>query len=73
MDDKLVYKQISILDEEDLVLGNTSVEDLERMREDFVDQVFRVMQSISFINPQRRNWHLLRIGGPVINLGTIFP
>lgn len=58
MDDKLAYKQISVLDEENIVLGKAGVEDLEALRENFEDQVWRVMQIISFINRQRRNWRL---------------
>ncbi|KAF8858039.1 hypothetical protein BDZ45DRAFT_802887 [Acephala macrosclerotiorum] len=65
VDDKLINKQISLLDEENVVEGPHTVDQLDGLYEgNYESTISRILQDISFVNRQRRNFRLFKDWNP---------
>ncbi|CZR52381.1 uncharacterized protein PAC_02258 [Phialocephala subalpina] len=65
VDDKLINKQISLLDEENVVQGPRTVDELDSMHGGSHDNtILKLLQDVSFVNRQRRNWRLFKDWSP---------
>lgn len=60
IDDKLMTKQVSILDEEDISRFDWSVPCLEASRQTGEIIVSRLLSDMGLVNRQRRNWRLFK-------------
>ncbi|KUJ12443.1 uncharacterized protein LY89DRAFT_207546 [Mollisia scopiformis] len=60
VEDKLITKQISVIDEENVARGPFSMDRAEAIREKIEPSILKMMQDISSINRQRRNHRLFR-------------
>lgn len=64
IDDKLVNKQVSIYDDEDVTRGRYMPELWAQRRKEYEPSILAMLHDISFINRQRRDWRLLKDWNP---------
>lgn len=60
IDDKLVDKQISVFDDEEVTRGQFDQEYLHRQIWEYEPSLRAILRDISFVNRQRRNWRLFK-------------
>lgn len=63
VEDKLINKQVSLLDEENLAQsqnGGPTSNFLEEISNPSVDQIYKMIEETSLVNRTRRNFRLLR-------------
>jgi virulence-associated protein VagC len=66
VDDKLMNKQVSVFEEEDIVLHPQpeKTDDLSAQIDEFEPRFFGVLHDIAFVNRQRRIWRLFKDWNP---------
>jgi hypothetical protein len=63
VEDKLINKQVSLLDEENLAQsqnGDPTSNFIEEISNPSVDQIYKMIEETSLVNRTRRNFRLLR-------------